>query len=177
MKKLILAMTLFCALLLPCFSQKEKEAYRYLKNKISEETEMEESMEELIKIFEDHILRDDKDHIVDIKLMRNIYLFKECYIIVITEKESISFYLGFIQNKKVKFYKLFGASYLNFRENEMFPYSNSILSFQIDRFRYNQTSAFFYDFNHDGNDEMLSFFPSGRANLYTICSFDFVKKN
>ena len=41
MKKLILAMTLFCALLLPCFSQKEKEAYRYLKKKISEETEME----------------------------------------------------------------------------------------------------------------------------------------
>ncbi len=179
MKKLILAMTLFYALLTPCFSQKMTEkACRYLKNKISEETEMEESMEELIKIFEDHILRDgkdDKDHIVDIKVMRNIYLFKECYIIVITEKESISFYLGFIQNKKVKFYKLFGASYLNFRENEMFPYSNSILSFQIDRFRYNQSSAFFYDFNHDGNDEMLSFFPSGRANVYTICSFDFLK--
>ena len=35
MKKLILAMTLFCALLLPCFSQEEKEAYRYLENKIS----------------------------------------------------------------------------------------------------------------------------------------------
>ena len=136
-------------------------------------------MEELIKIFEDHILRDgkdDKDYISDLKILNNIYLDIECYIIVITEKESISFYLGFIQNKKVEFYKFFGSSYLNFKENEMFPYTKSILSFQIDQFRYNQTSAFFYDFNHDGNDEMLSFFPSGRANLYTICSFDFVKK-
>lgn len=42
MKKLILAMTLFYALLTPCFSQKMTEkACRYLKNKISEETEME----------------------------------------------------------------------------------------------------------------------------------------
>ena len=41
MKKLILAMTLFCALLLPCFSQKEKEAYRYLENKIRESFDLE----------------------------------------------------------------------------------------------------------------------------------------
>ena len=41
MKRLVLAMAFFYALLLPCFSQKEKEAYRYLENKISEETEME----------------------------------------------------------------------------------------------------------------------------------------
>lgn len=132
-------------------------------------------MEKLIEIFKDYIPDTRKDYISDLKVLKNIYLNMECYIIVITEKESISFYLGFIQNKKVKFYKLFGASYLNFKENKMFPYSNSILSFQIDRFRYNQSSAFFYDFNHDGNDEMLSFFPSGRANVYTICSFDFLK--
>lgn len=133
-------------------------------------------MEKLIKIFNDYIPDSRKDYISDLKILNNIYLDMKCYIIVITEKESISFYLGFIQNKKVEFYKFFGSSYLNFKENEMFPYTQSILSFQIDQFRYNQTSAFFYDFNHDGNDEMLSFFPSGRANLYTICSFDFVKK-
>ena len=107
MKKLVLAMTLFCALLLPCFSQKMTEE----------------------EIFKDYIPDIRKDYISDLKVLKNIYLNMECYIIVITEKESISFYLGFIQNKKVKFYKLFGASYLNFRENKMFPYSNSILSF------------------------------------------------
>lgn len=77
------------------------------------------SMEKLIKIFNDYIPDSRKDYISDLKILNNIYLDMECYIIVITEKESISFYLGFIQNKKVEFYKFFGSSYLNFKENEI----------------------------------------------------------
>ena len=76
-------------------------------------------MEKLIKIFNDYIPDSRKDYISDLKILNNIYLDTECYIIVITEKESISFNLGFIQNKKVEFYKFFGSSYLNFKENEI----------------------------------------------------------
>ncbi len=76
-------------------------------------------MEKLIKIFNDYIPDSRKDYISDLKILNNIYLDTECYIIVITEKESISFNLGFIQNKKVEFYNFFGSSYLNFKENEI----------------------------------------------------------
>ena len=177
MKKLILAMAFFYALLLPCFSQKEKEAYRYLKNKISEETEMEESMEELIKIFEDHILRDgkdDKDHIVDIKVMRNIYLFKECYVFVI-QTDDIVFGFGYKQKNVIKFYKTFAQALLEFDERRLFPYQNTILEKQINQFRYKTSTAFFYDFNHDGNDDILTFYPSGIGLTYVIKSFDFLR--
>ena len=60
MKKLILAMTLFCALLLPCFSQKEYDSY--LLEKFAELTAdynegqfMETSIEEIKKIISNYM--------------------------------------------------------------------------------------------------------------------------
>ena len=130
-----------------------------------------------IEIFKDYILKDGKDdinHIVDIKIMRNIYLSEECYAFVI-QTDDIVFAFGYKQKNSVKFYESFAQALLEFDERELFPYQNTRLERQINRFRYKMTTAFFYDFNHDGNDEILTFFPSGIGLLYVIKAFDFFK--
>ena len=154
MKKLILAMTLFCALLLPCFSQKEKEAYRYLKNKISEETEME---------------------FIEIRALRTLLFNGELFIVTFLDTEGyLTCYEARIHNNSIVFYKFLTETYQKkFNEYGVFPYINTTLFYQINNFRYFSSSMFVYDFNHDGDDEILKF-SAGNGVLYFILSFDFM---
>lgn len=131
-------------------------------------------MKEIIELFSDFMSEFDRANVGDVIIMRNIYLFLECYVFVIQE-DSITYKLGYVKNKMVKIYKILETSYLEFEEKEIFPYKSTILNNQINKFRYKKTASFFYDFNHDGNDEIINFFPAGRALIYTIKAYDFLK--
>lgn len=150
MKKLILPMAFFCALLLPCFSQKEKEAYRYLKNKIS-------SYSRKFQFF-------FNEEIFELKLLeecRFIYPGYSLILVIWEHKELDEIFMFYLVIKGDNVEKELGFNdplKLSEIKNERFYKSNLFL--QLKKFQILEYVAFKYDFNHDGNDEILSFTQS-----------------
>ena len=179
-------MALFYALLMPCFSQKmTEEACRYLKNKISEETEMESlarrlsmTEEEAYNALESNINKypNTQKQFVEIKKLKSLCFNDEIFFVIEIDKinGAFDFITARIKNGKELCYSYTFRCSNIFDQDNLFPYENTILASQIDNFRYKKTSVFFYDFNHDGNEELLGFRTSGQGNVFGIITFDYI---
>lgn len=129
-------------------------AYEILKNKIEE----------------------NKNKFIEIRPLRTLLFNGELFIVFFLDMEGyLICYETRIHNGIIIFYKFLTETYQKkFNEYGVFPYENTILSYQINNFRYSLSSMFIYDFNHDGDDEILDF-SVGNGVLYSIQSFDFIK--
>lgn len=130
-----------------------EQAYEFLKNKIKENT----------------------NEFLEIKKLHNTLFDGELFIVTFLDnKNYLRCYEARIHNNAVVFYKYLSESYKEkFNEYGLFPYMGTMLYNQIDSFRYYSSSVFIYDFNHDGDDEILDF-SQGNGILYSIQSFDFI---
>ena len=122
-------------------------------------------------------IENDKDKFVEIKRLNSLAQNKELFILTfIDEKDYFWIYQARIHENVIIYYQFFSKTYSKkFNEYGVFPYIDTILFKQINKFRYHLSSIFIYDFNHDGNDKLLVFSVSGMGVFYSILSFDFIK--
>ena len=149
MKKLILAMTLFCALLLPCFSQKEIDKILNIarRNGFNAICALEFPMQFGIKSYwlivcESFDGEENDIVILEINTDETINIISnDCY----TETQI--------------------------KNNLLFPYEDSIFEKQISKFQVMKTSGFIYDFTHDGNYKFFSFATGGSGIHFSMEDF------
>ena len=169
MKKLILAMTLFCALLLPCFSQKDScllEKFAELTADYNEGQFMETSIEEIEKI----IYNSSKEiqflsnrEIFELKLLKKCRFLYFGYSLILgiwIHKELDEIFMYYIVIKGDRVEKKFGLADPITELSLLMNFEKSFFFKQISLFKILDLYSFQYDFNHDGNDEILSFTQS-----------------
>ena len=111
---------------------------------------------------------------VELKKLKTVLCKDELFVVIAYDKGMFDIYLTRIQKKKEIYYQFIFVCPPKFDEDGIFPYQNTILSKQIDQFRYKETSAFFYDFNHDGNEKLLGFRTSGHGIYFMMITFDVI---
>lgn len=132
------------------------------------------TIEAAYEILKDKI-KENTNEFVGIRPLKSLLFNGELFIVTFLDAEAyLKYYEARIHNGTVVFYEYLAESYKEkFNEYGVFPYTGTILCNQIDKFRCFLSSMFIYDFNHDGNDEILDF-SVGNGVLYSIQSFDFV---
>ena len=120
-------------------------------------------------------IEENKNEFLEIRPLKSKLFNGELFIVTFLDNEGYLWcYEVRIHEDTVVFYKYLAESYKEkFNEYGIFPYIETTLYKQINSFRYFSSSIFIYDFNHDGEDEILDF-SVGNGILYSIQSFDFV---
>ena len=120
-------------------------------------------------------IEENKNEFLEIRPLKSLLFNGELFIVTFLDNEGYLWcYEVRIHEDTVVFYKYLAESYKEkFNEYGIFPYIETTLYKQINSFRYFSSSIFIYDFNHDGEDEILDF-SVGNGILYSIQSFDFV---
>ena len=120
-------------------------------------------------------IEENKNEFLEIRPLKSLLFNGELFIVTFLDDEGYLWcYEVRIHGDTVVFYKYLAESYKEkFNEYGIFPYIETTLYKQINSFRYFSSSIFIYDFNHDGEDEILDF-SVGNGILYSIQSFDFV---
>ena len=149
MKKLILAMALFCTLLLPCFSQKE--------------------IDKILNIAR----RNGFNAICALEFP--IHFGINTYWLIVCEsfyeEEKDIFILDINHDETINIISNDCYVETQIKNNILFPYEESILKKQIKRFQVMQTSGFIYDFTHDGNYKFFSFATGGSGIHFSMEDF------